>query len=157
MPKVIRDQAGITHRLEAAFQHNTRCGQLVRTKNAWCPVGGAQSAKLDEGIVDCMACLAGPSHLRIEDLRDGTEVQAWVRLEGAGGLVGSAQPITFTHGVNVGEVIFVDLPVGVPVQGYAYLDEDGRILLKRVDAFVDLVRRSEGDTVTIPIGMAKIE
>lgn len=161
MTRVIRDRVGVTHAFEAASWHNTRCGQRVYviangTTCLW--LGGAEGAGLGEGIVDCMACLAGPSHLTMYDLRDGKEVRAWVRLDGADGPVGSAQPITFTDGTNVDEVTFDDLPIGVPVYGYSYLDEDGRDLHHHVVAWpgAGIVRRSENDTVMISAGGARV-
>lgn len=109
--KVICDQVGVTHRFEAASKHNTRCGLLVYREHDWGPIlGGEQGKLLREGAVDCMTCLVGRSNLNLWDLHEGVEVQAWVRLYDTNGPIGSAQPITFSHGVNVCEVIFHDLP-----------------------------------------------
>jgi hypothetical protein len=160
MTRVICDRVGVTHTFEAASWHNTRCGQLVYVLVGgimYLYLGGVEGAGLGEGIVDCMACLAGPSHLTMYDLRDGKEVRAWVRLDGADGPVGSAKPITFTKGYNVGEVTFDDLPIGVPVFGYSYLDEDGRDLRHHIVAFPGgITRMSKDDTVIISIGEARI-
>ncbi len=155
MTRVLRDpRSGVTHKFEAAARHNTRCGQRVGVP--WTPIGGRDGATLPEGVVDCMACLAGRSHLSVMDLRDGVEVKAWIRLDDGARLVGSAKPITFTRGTNIDVVIFDDLPVGVVARGYSYFDEDGRCLYS-VEAFPrGLVRGSEDNTVMIYAGEARV-
>lgn len=157
---VVRDLYGVTHVFEAASWHNTRCGLRAPTNVTgviWTPIGGRDGAQLPNRIVDCIACLVGRSHLSVWDLRNGHEVQAWVRLDGKNGPVGSAQPITFTRGVNENEVTFDDLPVGITVYGYSYLNEDGCDLYHHVSAFPKgLTRRSEDDTVMISVGGAVI-
>jgi len=158
---IVRDASGIIHRFEAAAWHNTRCGERVENHTRgvpWIPIGGRDGAMLPDGIVDCMACLAGQSHLSVLDLRDGIEVQAWVRLDSKNGPVGSAQPITFTRGENVNEVTFDDLPVGIPVYGYYYLSDDGRVLHCNGYRWPQgLTRRNENDTITILVGSAEIQ
>lgn len=160
MTRSIRDLRGVTHRFEAASWHNTQCGQQVYTRLLSgveiVPIGGRDGALLPEGIVDCMACLVGRSHVGMKDLRDGVAVQTWIRLDGEGGPVGSPQTITFTHGTNDNEVTFYDLPVGVIVYGYSYLDENSRRL--HLNVFPNgISRRSEDDTIMIAIGKAKIQ
>lgn len=159
MTRVVRDLRGVTHAFEAASWHNSRCGQRVETHVIgvpWTPVGGRDGAVLPEGVVDCMACLSGQSHLNVGDLHNGVEVRVWIQLDGLDGPVGTPQPITFTRGINIDEVVF-DVPVGVVAYGYVFLDEDGRYLHRRVAAFPGgVLRRCEDDTIMIPAGKAQV-
>lgn len=143
--RVIRDRTGITHRFEAAAYHNTRCGQALGRRGKGLPVG----------IVDCMTCLVGPSHLTYIDLLDGVEVVAYVQLlDYFMDKVGMPRPIIFTRGVSKNVVTFDGLPVGVKVYGYSYEDEDGRDLVRNTRAFPGGIILREGDTITIKVGAA---
>lgn len=112
--RTIVDTLGIRHRLERGAGRNARCGRLV------------QGIVADDGDVDCMACVGGPSLLSLLDLRDGVEVVAWVQpYDEHGRPAGDSVPVTFTRGENVHGFEFTGLVVGTTVIGHRYHDEDG--------------------------------
>lgn len=160
---VIRDcRTGITHRFEAAARHNTRCGQMAFVGDAQgaTPIGGSQVGSLSQGTIDCMACMAGKSHLRMIDLHLGVEIRVRVQFyDRRGAPVGSAKPITFTRGHNIDEVQLDDFPIGIGVHSYGYLNDDGDLISSNKIGvrFSDVFRRSEGDRIVIQIGQAVVE
>ncbi len=159
MRRVIKDLHGITHRFEGGVFHNTRCGKLVWTlvvSGYEMQVRNRHCRWLRDGVVDCMACLVGPTRLTSRDLADSPEIEVVLRLVGVdGGFVGNEREVTLVRGICAEQVVYDDTPIGVVIAGVAYLTHDGDELYRSMLTNVhnNFCRRHEGDTLHITVSI----
>lgn len=129
----------VTHEYERGWQHNTRCGLQLEGHMV-----------LDgSGVIDCVECIGGSSHISAVDLLHGTEVQIDLAPYDANGRVLAARPATMTLGSNQNDLVWNDLPNGVVVCGFVYLRKDGTELRSRS---IEPIRVTAGNTLHIERG-----
>lgn len=117
MVKAIISPDLVTHEFERGWGHNTRCGLQLEGHMV-----------LEGGVVDCVECIGGSSHISDVDLVRGVEVEIDLAPFDENGRLLTRRPATLSYGVNQQDLVWNDIPEGTLVCGFAYLRKDGTMM-----------------------------
>lgn len=143
MDEVVVDLEHVVHRRENGVSHNTWCGRAIFRN-----YGHVTESSV---AVTCLECIGGPSHLGIEDLLFGSNVELLVCGYDTDRHISTYfVPVTFEQGTNLTAIAWTGLTQRTIIDAIAFCRLDRTVIHVTSLESPCVIRRD--DTLGIEIG-----